>query len=104
VQPTSSLQGLKPDKALTLLNLIKPNEPDWFWKRLSLLAQNLVSQEILTFSTHPDCAFLINGSYLAGKLSSGHVLIYPSAPLEKIDLSELKKRYERWFHLKNTNL
>ena len=52
----SSLQELKPDKALTLLNLIKANEPDWFWKRLSLLAQNLLSKEILTFSPHPNSA------------------------------------------------
>tara|TARA_A200000113_G_scaffold224871_1_gene243923 strand:+ start:2343 stop:2705 length:363 start_codon:yes stop_codon:yes gene_type:complete len=51
--------------------------------------KNLSGNMLSRFS---DCAFSPDGSYLAGKLLSGHVLIYPTVPLKKIDLSELKKK------------
>ena len=57
--------------------------------------KNLSGNMLSRFS---DCAFSPDESYLAGKLLSGHVLIHPSVPLEKIDLSELKKSYPSWFN------
>ena len=72
---------------------MEPRKPEFL--------QEFKWQHALPFS---DCAFSPDESYLAGKLLSGHVLIHPSVPLEKIDLSELKKATQVGSIIKNTKL
>ena len=49
-----ALNNQKPEIALSILNLQPTELRSWYWSRLSFLAKGMQSEEILSFSPHPE--------------------------------------------------
>ncbi|MFL2929189.1 MAG: SUMF1/EgtB/PvdO family nonheme iron enzyme [Opitutales bacterium] len=49
-----ALNNQKPEIALSILNLQPTDLRSWYWSRLSFLAKGMQSEEILSFSPHPE--------------------------------------------------
>jgi formylglycine-generating enzyme required for sulfatase activity/WD40 repeat protein len=63
VQEALHLQ--KPDVAISTLGQLSSEQRSWYWNRLSFLAKSMQSQEILSFTPHPDKGLL--STSFAGK-------------------------------------
>ena len=53
-----ALQIQKPDIALSILGQLSSDQRSWYWNRLSFLAKSMQSQELLSFSPHPEKGLL----------------------------------------------
>ena len=53
-----ALQIQKPDTALSILGQLSSEQRSWYWNRLSFLAKSMQSQELLSFSPHPEKGLL----------------------------------------------
>ena len=49
-----ALDNQKPELALSILDNEEPALRSWYWSRLSFLAQSMQSDEVLSFTPHPD--------------------------------------------------
>ena len=48
----------KPDIALSILGQLPSDQRSWYWNRLSFLAKSMQSQELLSFTPHPEKGLL----------------------------------------------
>lgn len=53
-----ALKLQKPDIALSILGQVPSVQRSWYWSRLSFLAKSMQSQEILSFTPHPEKGLL----------------------------------------------
>ncbi len=53
-----ALHMQKPDIALSILEQLPSDQRSWYWKRLSFLAKSMQSQELLSFTPHPEKGLL----------------------------------------------
>ena len=53
-----ALHMQKPDIALSILGQLPSDQRSWYWKRLSFLAKSMQSQELLSFTPHPEKGLL----------------------------------------------
>ena len=58
VKVQEALNIQEPDKALSILEQLSSPQRSWYWNRLSFLAQSMQSEEILSFTPHPEAGLL----------------------------------------------